>query len=94
VAESRRPHPKKEKTVLNNTGILDAIAKIVEEVVGVDAAEVTTEKSFTDDLDIDSLSMAEIAVAVEDRFEVKIPDNQVAELRTVGDAVNYVADHR
>ncbi|KIF79600.1 acyl carrier protein [Streptomyces sp. 150FB] len=80
--------------MLNNTDILDAIAKIVEEVAGVDAAAVTTEKSFTDDLDIDSLSMAEIAVAVEDRFEVKIPDNQVGELRTVGDAVSYVADHR
>jgi acyl carrier protein len=93
VADHRRSHPK-EKPVLNNTDILNAIAKIVEEVVGVDAAEVTTEKSFTDDLDIDSLSMAEITVAVEDRFEVKIPDNQAAELRTVGDAVSYVAGHR
>ncbi|MGW1075037.1 acyl carrier protein [Streptomyces sp. NPDC002537] len=79
---------------MNNTDILNALAKIVEEVTGVDSAKVTTEKSFTDDLDIDSLSMVEITVAFEDRFEMKIPDDQVAELRTVGDAVNYIADHR
>lgn len=79
---------------MNNTDILNAIAKIVEEVAGVDSAEVTTEKSFTDDLDIDSLSIVEITVAIEDRFEVKIPDDQVAELRTVGNTVSYIANHR
>lgn len=80
--------------MVNNTDILHTIAKIVEETAGLDPAEVTTEKSFTDDLDIDSLSMVEITVAVEDRFEVKIPDDQVAELRTVGDVVSYLANHR
>ncbi|MEU7581615.1 acyl carrier protein [Streptomyces sp. NPDC041068] len=80
--------------MLNNTDILNTIAKIVEEVVGVEPSEVTTEKSFTDDLDIDSLSMVEITVVVEDRFGVKIPDDQVAELRTVGDAVSYIAKHQ
>lgn len=79
---------------MNNTDILNALAEIVEEVVGVDSAEVTTEKSFTDDLDIDSLSMVEITVTVEDRFEVKIPDDQVAGLGTVGDMVSYIANHR
>lgn len=79
---------------MNNSDILSAIAQIVEEVAGVDSAEVTTEKSFTEDLDIDSLSMVEINVAVEDRFEVKIPDDQAAELRTVGQTVSYIADHR
>ncbi|WP_116209390.1 acyl carrier protein [Streptomyces olivoreticuli] len=78
----------------SNTDILNALAKIVEEVTGVDSAEVTTEKSFTDDLDIDSLSMVEITVAVEDRFEAKIPDDRVAELTTVGDIVSYIANHR
>lgn len=77
--------------MVNNTDILNAIAKIVEEVIGVDSAEVTTEKSFTDDLDIDSLSMVEITVQVEDRFEIQILDDQVAELRTVGDMVSHIA---
>ncbi|MBB5118955.1 acyl carrier protein [Streptomyces eurocidicus] len=78
----------------NDTDTLHAIAKIVEEVTGVGSAEVTAEKSFTDDLDIDSLLMVEITVAVEDRFEVRIPDDRVAELRTVGDVVSYIAEHQ
>ncbi|MFI1176779.1 acyl carrier protein [Streptomyces melanogenes] len=80
--------------MVNNTDILNTLATIVEEVTGIDPAEVTTEKSFSDDLDVDSLSMVEITVVLEDRFEVKVPDDQVAELRTVGDAVNYIAHHR
>ncbi|RSM50766.1 acyl carrier protein [Amycolatopsis balhimycina DSM 5908] len=80
--------------MVDNTDILDGLAEIVELVTGLDSAQVTAEKSFADDLDIDSLSMVEITVQVEDRFALRIPDDQVAELRTVGDAVNYVAGHR
>ena len=57
----------------------------------METSEITREKSFVDDLDIDSLSMVEIAVQVEDRFDVKVPDDELANLRTVGDAVDYVA---
>ena len=71
-----------------------ASAEIVEEVAGIDAAEVTPEKSFVDDLDIDSLSMVEIAVQAEDRFGVKIPDDQLAQLKTVSDAVDYIAKNQ
>ncbi|MCT2584148.1 acyl carrier protein [Actinophytocola gossypii] len=71
--------------------ILAGLAEIVEEVAGVESDEVTADKSFVDDLDIDSLSMVEIAVQAEDRFEVKIPDAELANLKTVGDAVSYVA---
>jgi acyl carrier protein len=76
--------------VANKEEILSGLGKIVEEVAGVSADEVTIEKSFVDDLDIDSLSMVEIAVQAEDRFGVKIPDDELANLKTVGDAVNYV----
>jgi acyl carrier protein len=76
---------------VSNEDILSGLAEIVEEIAGVDAAEVTPEKSFVDDLDIDSLSMVEIAVQAEDKFGVKIPDDQLAELKTVGDAVDYIA---
>ena len=48
------------------------------------------DKNFTDDLDVDSLSMVEVVVAAEERFGVKIPDDQVSELATVGDAVNFI----
>ena len=47
-------------------------------------------QSFVDDLDIDSLSMVEIAVQTEDKYGVKIPDEDLAGLRTVGDAVGYI----
>jgi acyl carrier protein len=74
--------------------ILKELAEIVEEVSGVPAADVTAEKSFVDDLDIDSLSMVEIAVQSEDKFGVKIPDDELANLKTVGDAVNYIASNQ
>ena len=77
----------------DNTEILSGFAEIVEEVAGVEAADVTADKSFVDDLDIDSLSMVEIAVQAEDKFGVKIPDDELANLKTVGDAVNYIASN-
>ncbi len=76
---------------MSNEEIASGLAEIVEEVAGIDAAEVTVDKSFVDDLDIDSLSMVEIAVQAEDRFNVKIPDDALADLKTVGDAVNFIA---
>jgi acyl carrier protein len=77
--------------VAENAEILAGLAEIVEEVAGVAQDDVTAEKSFVDDLDIDSLSMVEIAVQAEDKFGVKIPDDELANLKTVGDAVNYVS---
>jgi acyl carrier protein len=71
--------------------ILAGLAEIVEEIAGVPADEVTPDKSFVDDLDIDSLSMVEIAVAAQDKFGVEIPDDQLKNLTTVQDVVNYVA---
>ncbi|MGQ0775732.1 MAG: acyl carrier protein [Pseudonocardiales bacterium] len=76
---------------MTNEEILKGLAEIVNEVAGVDTSEITLEKSFVDDLDIDSLSMVEIAVQLEDLFGVKVPDEQLANLKTVGDAVDYVA---
>ncbi len=70
--------------------IVAGIAEIIEEVTGIDPADVTLEKSFIEDLEIDSLSLVEIAVQLEDKYEVKIPDEDLASLRTVEDAVVYV----
>ena len=66
------------------------LADIVNDVAGVPTDNVQLEKSFTDDLDIDSLSMVEIVVACEDKFGVTIPDDDVKNLKTVGDAVSYI----
>ncbi|GGF58630.1 acyl carrier protein [Marmoricola endophyticus] len=66
------------------------LAELVNEVTGLDADEVQLDKSFTEDLDVDSLSMVEIVVAAEEKFGVTIPDDQVKNLKTVGDAVSYI----
>ena len=70
--------------------ILNGLAQIVNEIAGVPVGDVSPEKSFIDDLDVDSLSMVEIATAAEDHFGVRIPDDELKDLRTVGDAVNYI----
>jgi acyl carrier protein len=75
---------------MNEQEILAGLGEIVEEIAGVPADEVTPAKSFVDDLDIDSLSMVEIAVAAQDKFGVEIPDEQLKDLTTVQDVVNFV----
>jgi len=74
--------------------IREGLAEILEEVAGVKPKDVQLDKSFTDDLDVDSLSMVEIALAAEDKFGVKIPDDELAGLKTVGDAVSYIEKAR
>ena len=70
--------------------ILAGLAEIVNEETGIDASSVQSDKSFTDDLDIDSLSMMTIVVNAEEKFGVRIPDDEVKNLTTVGDAVTYI----
>jgi len=69
---------------------LDGLAVIVNEVAGVPVEDVQLDKSFVDDLDVDSLSMVEVVMAAEDKWGVKIPDSEVKNLKTVGDAVAYI----
>jgi acyl carrier protein len=70
--------------------ITAGLAEILEEVAGVSPADVAEETSFTEDLDVDSLSMVEVVVAAEEKFGVKTPDDEVQNLRTVGDAISYI----
>ena len=70
--------------------VLEGLAVIVNEVAGVPVEDVQSDKSFVDDLDIDSLSMVEVVMAAEDKWGVKIPDEEVKNLKTVGDAVAYI----
>ena len=72
------------------TEIQADLATIVEDIAGVAADDVQPDKSFVEDLDVDSLSMVEVVVAAEEKFGVKIPDNEVQNLKTVGDAVSYI----
>ena len=70
--------------------ILEGLATIVNEETGLDIGEVQLDKSFTEDLDIDSLSMMTIVVNAEEAFGVRIPDDEVKNLTTVGDAVRFI----
>jgi acyl carrier protein len=70
--------------------IRSSLAEIVNEIAGIPVEDVQLDKSFTDDLDVDSLSMVEVVVAAEEKFDVKIPDDEVKNLKTVGDAVAFI----
>ncbi len=74
--------------------IVEGLAEIVNEIAGIPTEDVQLDKSFTDDLDVDSLSMVEVVVAAEERFDVKIPDDDVKNLKTVGDATDYILHTR
>jgi acyl carrier protein len=73
------------------TEIQDGLADIINEETGLDQADVQLDKSFTEDLDIDSLSMMTIVVNAEEKFNVRIPDDEVKNLKTVRDAVDFIA---
>jgi acyl carrier protein len=75
---------------LTQEEVLSGLAEIVNEVAGVEVEDVQLDKSFIGDLDVDSLSMVEVVVAAEERFDVKIPDDEVKNLSTVGDAVSFI----
>ena len=70
--------------------IVKELAVILNEVAGVDQSKVSSDKSFLDDLEVDSLSMVEVVMGAEDKFGVKIPDEEVKNLKTVGDAVTFI----
>src|ERR1700677_2103840 len=82
---------KQKEQLVTDQEILAGLAEIIEEIAGTPADEVTPAANFVDDLDIDSLSMVEIAVAAQDKFGVEIPDEQLKDLKTVQDVVNFVA---
>jgi acyl carrier protein len=75
---------------LSQSEVLAGLAEIVNDETGLATDSVQLDKSFTDDLDIDSISMMTIVVNAEDKFGVKIPDEEVKNLVTVGDAVNFI----
>jgi len=75
---------------LSQNEVLAGLAELVNEETGISTDAVALEKSFVDDLDIDSISMMTIVMNAEDKFGVKIPDEEVKNLITVGDAVNFI----
>ncbi len=74
--------------------IRSQLAELVNDVAGVPVEDVQLDKSFTEDLDVDSLAMVEIIVGCEEKFGVTIPDEDSKNLKTVGDAVAYIENHQ
>nr|WP_284697561.1 acyl carrier protein [Thermoanaerobacterium sp. RBIITD] len=68
----------------------EKIRDIIVEQLGVDPEEVTMESSFIDDLGADSLDIVELIMALEEEFDVEIPDEDAEKIKTVGDVVEYL----
>lgn len=74
--------------------ILEKIKAIIVEQLGVEESEVTTEASFIEDLGADSLDIVELVMALEEEFDLVIPDEDAEKIRTVGDAIKYIQEHQ
>ena len=70
------------------------VRDIIVDKLGVDAAEVSAEKSFTGDLGADSLDTVELIMELEKEFGITIPDDDAEQIATVGDAVAYIESHQ
>ena len=74
-------------------GLEEKVKKIIVDQLGVDAAEVTTEASFIEDLGADSLDTVELVMALEEEFGIEIPDEEAEKIMTVKDAIGYIKAH-
>ncbi|HYE80533.1 MAG TPA: acyl carrier protein [Clostridia bacterium] len=74
--------------------IFEKVQEKVAEQLGVDADEVTLESSFIDDLGADSLDIVELLMALEEEFDIEIPDEEAEKLATVGDVVDYIKNNK
>lgn len=73
--------------------ILEKIKKLISEQLDVDESEIELESSFQDDLEADSLDVVELVMAIEDEFDIEIPDEEAEKLQTVKDAVDYIQNN-
>jgi len=67
--------------------------KIIVEQLGVEEDDITMESSFIDDLGADSLDIVELIMALEEEFEIEIPDSEAEKIATVGDAVEFIKNN-
>ena len=77
----------------DNAKIQETVQRIVAEQLQVKAEDVQSESSFINDLGADSLDTVELVMALEDEFDIEIPDEVAEQITTVADAVNYIADN-
>jgi acyl carrier protein len=70
----------------------EQVSKIVVEQLGATRDEIVPEASFIDDLGADSLDIVELVMAMEETFDIEIPDEDAEKIQTIGDAVSYLRD--
>lgn len=73
--------------------VLDRVRERVAHQLGVETEKIMKESSFVEDLGADSLDVVELVMALEEEFEIEIPDEQAEKIVTVGDAVKYIESH-
>ena len=78
---------------MNSEEVFDKVKEIIVEQLGVAENAVTTEASFIDDLGADSLDIVELIMALEEEFDLEIPDSDAEKVVTVGDVVDYIKDN-
>lgn len=73
--------------------VFDKVKEIIVDQLGAEEDAVKMEASFVDDLGADSLDIVELIMALEEEFDIEIPDEDAEKISTVGDAVNYITAH-
>ena len=76
------------------SSIFDQVKAIIIEQLGVEPEDVKPEASFVDDLGADSLDVVELVMALEEKFDLQIPDEDAEKIRKVGEAVSYIQEHQ
>ncbi|MFA6092818.1 MAG: acyl carrier protein [Elusimicrobiota bacterium] len=78
---------------MSDNNYAERVKKIIVEQLGVDAAEVTPQAHFVNDLGADSLDTVELVMALEEEFDTEIPDEQAEKIQTVSQAIEYIQAH-
>lgn len=73
--------------------VLEKVKAILSEQFDVEEDTITSETSIADDLGADSLDVVDLLMSIEDEFEIEIPDDEVENMKTVGELVKYIEDH-
>jgi acyl carrier protein len=79
---------------MNPDAIFEKVKEVIVEQLGVEDETVTTETSFIDDLGADSLDIVELIMALEEEFDLQIPDSEAEKIATVGDVIEYIKNNQ
>ena len=74
--------------------LFDDVKEVVVEQLNVNAEEVKEDSKFVEDLGADSLDVVELVMALEEKFDIEIPDSDAEAIATVGDAIKYIEEHK